>query len=78
MDVHLALSTLGLTVGYTEQELRSAYRKMSKKYHPDIAGDSGKEMFIRVKSAYECLSNPRVNIPKKLYTHGSIFKVVSV
>lgn len=69
---------LGLTSNFTEQELRSAYRKKSKQYHPDIAGDSGKEMFLQVKSAHEFLSNPRVIVTKKLYTHGSIFKVVSV
>lgn len=70
------MQLLNLSNGFTEADLKRAYRKMSKKYHPDIAGQSGKDLFIQVSNAFELLSNPRVIQPKTLYTHGSIFKVV--
>lgn len=48
------------------KELKSAYRKLSAKYHPDKnSGDKGaQDMFIKINKAYETLSDPE---KKKIY-----------
>lgn len=42
---------LGVPVGATPQDIRKAYRKLQKKYHPDIAGEKvvGNVFFMRVR-----------------------------
>lgn len=43
-------------------EVKTAYRKMAKKYHPDINKDPGAtEMFQKVNTAYEFLSEDNIN-----------------
>ncbi len=51
---------LGLKKGAGESEIKSAFRKMAMKYHPDRnAGDaSAEEKFKEVNEAYEVLSDP--------------------
>lgn len=51
---------LGLTPSASEEDIRKAFRKLSVKFHPDKNdGDPYFEnMFIRIRQAYECLSNP--------------------
>jgi len=39
----------------TPEDIKKAFRKMAKRYHPDITGDSG-EKFKRILMAYEQLS----------------------
>ena len=50
---------LGVTELCTEQELKSAYRKLARKWHPDIAGNTADavEKFKAINEAYEVLSD---------------------
>ena len=52
--------TLGLKKGASEEEIKSAFRKMAMKYHPDRnPGDaSAEEKFKEVNEAYSVLSDP--------------------
>lgn len=48
---------LGVESTATTEELKSAYRKLARKYHPDIAGEEGVEKFKEITEAYETLSD---------------------
>ncbi len=48
---------LDVTPDATSEELKSAYRKLARKYHPDIAGNEGVEKFKEITEAYETLSD---------------------
>ena len=49
---------LGLSKDASQDEIKRAYRKMSKKYHPDINKEPGaEEKYKEVQEAYETLSD---------------------
>src|SRR6202007_3097612 len=52
--------TLGVAKNATEDEIRSAFRKLARKYHPDVAKDkkAAEEKFKQINEAYEVLSDP--------------------
>ncbi len=52
------LQTLNLSPGATEKEVKSAYRKLSKRYHPDVSKDpEAKDKFIAINEAYNFLTS---------------------
>jgi curved DNA-binding protein len=52
--------TLGVSKTANEDEIRSAFRKLARKYHPDVAKDkkTAEEKFKQINEAYEVLSDP--------------------
>lgn len=51
------LEILGLAPGATEQDIKIAYRKLAKKYHPDISkNQQAKQQFIKITEAYKFLT----------------------
>lgn len=57
---------LGIEKDSTEEEIKIAYRKLAKKYHPDLnkTDPQAKEKFIEVKEAYDTLIDP---VKRKTY-----------
>lgn len=49
-----AIKLLSLGEGFTEKDVKSAYRRLSKVHHPDVAGGS-EENFKRLNKAYNYL-----------------------
>ncbi len=54
-------SVLGVTRSATAEEIQKAYRRLARKYHPDLADDKNKakERFQKVQHAYDVLSDPQ-------------------
>src|ERR1043165_5013156 len=51
---------LGLTPRATANESKSAYRRLSLKYHPDVAAPPDSEArFVIINRAYQILSDPQ-------------------
>ena len=62
------LKVLGLNHSATEADIKKAYRRLSKKYHPDLSKDpNATEKFIAIDKAYDYLTNPE-NEQKTVYT----------
>src|SRR5579862_7456616 len=53
--------TLGVSRDAKEDEIRKTYRKLARKYHPDLnPGDkAAEERFKKVQEAYDILSDPK-------------------
>ncbi len=53
--------TLGVDRGAPVEDIRKAYRRLARKYHPDLnPGDkSSEERFRKVQEAYDILSDPK-------------------
>ncbi len=53
-------SILGVSRNATEKEIKSAYKRLAKKYHPDLnpGNKAAEEKFKEINEAYEVLSDP--------------------
>ena len=59
---------LGVPRNATDEDIKKAYRRLAREYHPDSAGHSGdEELFKEVSQAYEVLSSPD---KRALYDRG--------
>ncbi len=65
-DTESAYKILGITASATDEEVKTAYREMAKKYHPDKVSHLGddvkkaaEEKFMKVNEAYETIKKKR-------------------
>src|SRR5678815_2476619 len=51
---------LGVEPGAGDSEIKTAYRRLARKYHPDVSKEAGAEdKFKAVNEAYEALRDPQ-------------------
>lgn len=63
---------LGVSKTASAQEIKKAYRKLSKKYHPDINKESGAdEKFKEITEAYEILSDDNKKAQYDQFGHAA-------
>src|ERR671916_879244 len=60
MDFKDYYQTLGVTKTASDKEIKQAFRKLARKYHPDVnPGDKAAESrFKEINEAYEVLGDP--------------------
>jgi len=65
---------LGVDKNASETEIKKAFKKMARKYHPDLNRDNPKEAeekFKEVNEAYEILSNPQKKAQYDQFGHAA-------
>ncbi len=63
---------LEITKGANDQDIKKAYRKLAKKYHPDVNKETGAEAkFKEINEAYEVLSDPQKKATYDQYGHAA-------
>jgi molecular chaperone DnaJ len=65
---------LGVGKGAGEQELKSAYKRLARQFHPDLNPGNGEaeEKFKEVAEAYAVLSNPEQRARYDRYGHAGV------
>src|SRR4029453_6372467 len=64
--------TLGVDKKASQEEIKKAYRKLARQYHPDTNSDAGaEERFKAISEAYDVLGDPDKR--KKYDRGGSVF-----
>lgn len=87
MNFNKALSILGLTSNYTEEELKKNYRQLVSKYHPDLYQNKSKkeiekaeEKTKELNTAYEylkkCLNDRKTSSNSNEYSTRSAFNKI--
>ncbi|HEX4206103.1 MAG TPA: molecular chaperone DnaJ [Ktedonobacteraceae bacterium] len=64
---------LGVARGASDDELKKAFRRLAKQYHPDANKEQSAEArFIEVNEAYEVLSDPQKRAAYDSYGHAGV------
>ena len=65
---------LGVSKGASEDEIKKAFRKKAKQYHPDLHPDDAdaKEKFQEVNEAYEVLSDSEKKARYDQFGHAGV------
>jgi hypothetical protein len=56
--------TLGLQRGASEAEVKAAYRRLAKAFHPDAAGEKAIPRFLAIQAAYDAITGHEPRKPR--------------
>jgi curved DNA-binding protein len=74
MDYHDYYKTMGVSRDATQDEIKRAYRKLARKYHPDVTDDpEGEKRFKEVGEAYAVLKDPEKRAGFRVGRKGSLW-----
>ena len=65
-------ATLGVDENATQDEIKKAYRKLSKQFHPDV-NPNGAEKFKDIADAYDTLGNEQKKAQYDAYSSNQRF-----
>jgi molecular chaperone DnaJ len=64
---------LGVTRGASEEELKSAFRRLARQYHPDVSSEpDAEEKFKEINEAYAVLSDSEKRAAYDRYGHAGV------
>lgn len=64
---------LGLSKGASDDDIKKAYRKLAKKYHPDVNKEAGaEEKFKEINEAYSVLTDPQKKAAYDQFGHAGM------
>src|SRR5260221_8134125 len=64
---------LGVSRSSGDDEIKKAFRRLAKQYHPDANNEQGAEArFIEINEAYEVLSDPQKRVAYDRYGHAGV------
>ena len=66
--------TMGLSKGASDAEIKKAFRKLAKKYHPDVnsGNKNAEQKFKEINEAYEVLSNKEKKANYDQFGHAGV------
>ncbi len=70
--------TLGVPGNASENTIRTAYRRLARRYHPDISGSGSVDKFREVQEAYETLGERSRRHAYDLSLHHQRARPISV
>lgn len=80
MTADEALRLFNLKANYTQQDLKTRYRELTKKWHPDLnLSPNAEEIMSSINTAYEILQDAVGTFSSGVlyrYKHSSFFDVV--
>lgn len=67
---------LGVSPRNTKEEVHKAYRKLAKKYHPDIAGKEFNGKFQEINEAWEALEKlNKFGQKQEIWVFSTLFNI---
>ncbi len=63
---------LGVDRNASQDEIKKAFLKLAKKYHPDVAGKENEEKFKEINEAFSVLGNPESRARYDQFGHAGI------
>src|SRR5215469_12843537 len=64
---------LGVSRNATDDEIKKAFRRLAKQYHPDANKEEGAEArFIEINEAYEVLNDPQKRSAYDRFGHAAV------